>query len=269
MSAIVEITSLQNSRIKEVVKLRDRKFREEKQKILVEGYRAVHRALERGFQFEEFYFSESFFLGTNEKSLIKKIGEQGAGLFSVAEHVFPKICYRDRPEGLVGVLPYFETSIEKLSLEGKHMPLFLVVEAIEKPGNLGTMLRTADAVGVNGLIICNRCTDIFNPNVIRASTGAIFSVPIVETSSEEALKWLREKNVASIAADPYASKNCYMQNLNQPLALILGAEQVGLSRLWKEKADSLVNIPMLGMADSLNVAQAATVLLFEARRQQL
>ena len=268
MNSVTDITSNQNARIKFLVKLRDRRCREENKKMLVEGYREVTRALEKGMKFEEFYFSESFFLGQNEPAVIEKIAQTGAQMYRVSESVFPKICYRDRPEGLVGVLPFFDTSINNLSLEGREFPLFLVVESIEKPGNLGTMLRTADAAGVNGLIICNSCTDIFNPNVIRASTGTIFSVPLAESTTEDTIKWLAKNKIKSIAADPYATNIYYEQNYIGPLAIVLGAEQFGLSSIWKEKSDVLVSIPMKGLADSLNVAQAGTILLFEALRQQ-
>lgn len=268
MKEIIELTSNQNARIKYLVKLRDRRAREEDKKMIVEGYREVTRALERGMKFDEFYFSEAFFLGQNEPGLIKKIEQSGAQMYRVSESVFPKISYRDRPEGLLGVLPFFDTSLNNLSMSGRKYPLFLVVESIEKPGNLGTMLRTADAVGVNGLIICNRCTDVFNPNVIRASTGTLFSVPLAEATSEEALLWLQNNKIKTVAADPFAKNVYYQQNYVGPIAIILGAEQFGLSQLWKDKSDILVSIPMNGLADSLNVAQAGTILLFEALRQQ-
>ncbi len=267
MKEIIEITSAQNARIKFLVKLRDRRTREAERKMLVEGYREVTRALECGKKFSEFYYSESFFLGENEKSVIQKVINSGAEVFSVSQSLFPKICYRDRPEGLVGVLPFFETSLNNLEVTNHVNPLYLVVESIEKPGNLGTMLRTADAVGVSGLIVCNRCTDIFNPNVLRASTGTVFSVPIAEATTEETIEWLKKHQIKTIAADPYAKTVYYKQNFTGPLAIILGAEQFGLSDTWKNKSDYLVSIPMRGLADSLNVAQAGTILLFEVKRQ--
>lgn len=268
MNEIIEITSNQNARIKYLVKLRDRRARETDKKMIVEGYREVTRALEQGMKLEEFYFSEPFFLGQNEPGLIEKIAKSGTQMYRVSENVFPKISYRDRPEGLLGVLPFFDTSLNHLKLSGRKYPLFLVVEAIEKPGNLGTMLRTADAVKANGLIICNRCTDVFNPNVIRASTGTLFSVPIAETTTEEAIEWLQKNKIKTFAADPYAKSVYYQQNFLGPVAIVLGAEQFGLSQKWKDNCDVLVNIPMLGLADSLNVAQAGTILLFETLRQQ-
>lgn len=268
MTETISLTSHQNAKIKYLVKLRDRRTREADRKILVEGYREVTRALERGMKFEEFYFSEEFFLGENEPGLIEKISKSGAQMYRVSESVFPKICYRDRPEGLLGVLPFFDTALDNLKLSGRKYPLFLVVESIEKPGNLGTMLRTADAVGVNGLIICNRCTDVFNPNVIRASTGTIFSVPLAEATSEETLAWLQKNKVKIVSADPFAKNIYYKQSFIGPVAIVLGAEQFGLSALWKEKSDVLVSIPMKGLADSLNVAQAGTILLFEVLKQQ-
>lgn len=267
MKETIEITSAQNPRIKFLVKLRDRRTRETERKMLVEGYREVTRALECGMKFTEFFYSESFFLGQNEQTVIQKITLSGTEMFSVSEAIFPKICYRDRPEGLVGVLPFFDTALSNLKVTEIPNPLYLVVESIEKPGNLGTMLRTADAVGVSGLIVCNRCTDIFNPNVLRASTGTIFSVPLAEATTDETIEWLQKNHVKTIAADPYAKTIYYKQNFLGPIAIILGAEQFGLSEKWKNKSDYLVSIPMSGLADSLNVAQAGTILLFEVKRQ--
>ena len=146
--------------------------------------------------------------------------------------------------------------------------LYLVAETIEKPGNLGSILRSADAVGATGVIICNRQTDIFNPNVIRASTGAIFSVPLVETSSGEALEWLRRHGIRTLAATPHTDRVYTENDMTCGTAIVVGAEQYGLSDYWMNSADVQVVIPMLGKMDSLNVATAATLLLYEAARQR-
>ncbi|PCJ52266.1 MAG: rRNA methyltransferase [Planctomycetota bacterium] len=264
--AIVEITSNQNQKIKDLVKLRNRRTREQERLMILEGYREVSRALEQGFVFKEFYFSKEYFLGENEGALLDKISESGCQMFDVAETIFPKIAYRDRPEGLIALMEFFDTSIEKIKLSAN--PLILVVESIEKPGNLGTMLRTADAAGVDALIICDRKTDIFNPNVIRASTGALFSVPIAESTTEVVLAWLKKNNINTVAADPFAKDLYFDIDYKGSTAFILGAEQFGLSQKIKSSADTLVNIPMKGLADSLNVSQAGTILLFEANRQR-
>jgi TrmH family RNA methyltransferase len=148
------------------------------------------------------------------------------------------------------------------------LPLYLVVEAIEKPGNLGTLLRGADAAGCAGVIVCDPVTDLFNPNVVRASTGVIFSVPCVVAEKERALEWLRGKGVRIVATTPAADTLYTDADLRGPLAVVMGGEQYGLSEFWLKNADLPVRIPMAGQADSLNVAMAAIITLFEAVRQR-
>ncbi len=145
-------------------------------------------------------------------------------------------------------------------------PFYLIAEAIEKPGNLGTMLRSSDAAGVSGVVVCDRCTDIYNPNVVRSSVGTLFTQTIIESTSEEAIAFLKKNKIAILAATPHA-KQCYTEvDLSGPLAIVVGTEQLGLSDTWMQAADLQVAIPMAGRADSLNVAAAATILLFEVVR---
>jgi len=143
-----------------------------------------------------------------------------------------------------------------------------VAEAIEKPGNLGTILRSSDAVGVDGLIVCDKCTDVYNPNVVRASVGTLFTVPVYETQGQQTIDWLREHQISIVAATPSAQIEYSQVDLTQPIAIAVGTEQLGLSDLWMKQADIQVRIPMLGVADSLNVAMATTLLLYEALRQR-
>ena len=146
--------------------------------------------------------------------------------------------------------------------------LYLIAETIEKPGNLGSMLRSADAVGATAMIVCNKQTDFYNPNVIRASTGAIFSVPLAEATSEECLAWLRSFGIRTLAATPHTKQNFTDADMAHGVAIVVGAEQFGLTPYWMDSADQKVVIPMLGLMDSLNVATAATILLYEAARQR-
>ena len=146
--------------------------------------------------------------------------------------------------------------------------LYLVAERIEKPGNLGAILRSADAAGANGIIVCDKCTDIYNPNVITASTGTLFSVPLAESSSAEAATWLKKNGIRTLAATPHTDKNYTEVDMAAGIAIIVGAEQYGLSNFWLDNADLKVKIPMLGLADSLNVATATTILLYESARQR-
>ena len=264
--SIIEITSHQNQRIKDIIKLKNRRTREKNQKTLFEGYRLISRALDANFSIEECYFCPSMFLGKNEQSLLNSLLSRGAKLIKVPESILQKMSYRDRPEGLVAVSSIKEHKLEDMPIIKNG--LYLVVEAIEKPGNLGSILRSADASGVDGLIICARCTDLYNPNVLRASTGAIFYVPIAECSSEEAINWLHSNNINTLAATPHAEKSYDDIDMTQSIAIVTGAEQYGLTPLWMENSKIKTRIPMCGQIDSLNVAIATSILLFEASRQR-
>ncbi len=262
---VIEITSLQNIKIKEVVRLRERRVREKEDRFIIEGYRELLRAVDAGFAIESLFFCPGFFLGTNENALIQRCRGQH---FSCSEKVFRKISYRDRPDGLLAVAPQRHRNLDDLSMDSNKPPFYVAAEAIEKPGNLGTILRSSDAAGVDGLIVCDRCTDIYNPNVVRASVGTLFTVPVVEAGGGETLNWLRRKGISILAATPHADQLYTEADLTKPLAIVVGTEQFGLSRLWMENADLQVRIPMLGVADSLNVATATTLLLYETVRQR-
>jgi RNA methyltransferase, TrmH family len=262
------LTSLQNPRIKFLVKLRDRRPRDREGKFLIEGYRGVRRALDCGWPLEELYVCPELFQGTNEAALIAACAETGALVFETTETVFRKIAYRDRPEGLLALAPQKRTALDQLP-QPPGPPLYLIAEGIEKPGNLGTMLRSADATGVDALLLADACTDLFNPNVVRASTGSLFHVPIAEASSADTLAWLRDRGVRTLAATPHADPLYTEADMTGPLAIVVGAEQYGLTQPWIDEADLAVRIPMLGQADSLNVSTATALLLYEAVRQRL
>lgn len=264
------LSSVQNPRIKQLVKLRDRSAREETDQFLIEGYRELLRAVDSGFPIDSLFICPDLFLGSNEQSLIERIRKNGAQILTCTKPVFEKISYRDRPDGLVGLAPQRHLTLANFDklLAGKENSFLVVAEAIEKPGNLGTILRSADAVGLDGLIVCDRCTDIHNPNVVRASTGTLFTVPVVETQGDETLNWLKQKKIAIVAATPSAEKEFTDVDLTGPIAIAVGTEQLGLSKRWMNEADIQVRIPMLGVADSLNVAMATTLLLYEALRQR-
>lgn len=261
-----KISSLQNPRVKELVRLRDRRPRDEAGVFLVEGYREILRALDRGVNLRELYFAPDWFLGANEPALLARAEAAGAKLFELTREAFAKIAYRERPDGLLAVAPQWRRRLEDLALPAA--PLLLVVEAIEKPGNLGTILRGADAAGCHAVIVCDPVTDIFNPNVVRASTGVLFSVPLVVEESARVRAWLRERGVRAVATTPAATTDYSAADLRGPLAIVMGSEQYGLSDFWLKEADLPVRIPMAGQADSLNVAMAAIITLFEAVRQR-
>jgi RNA methyltransferase, TrmH family len=263
---VEKITSLQNPRVKQLVKLRDRRPRDEAGVFLVEGYREVRRALEKGVRVQELYIAPEWFLGENEPALIAQAQAAGAQVFELSKEAFGKVAYRERPDGLLAVAPQWKRSLADLTM--KASPFLLVVEAIEKPGNLGTILRSADAAGVDALIVCDPVTDIFNPNVVRASTGVLFSVPVVVAESGPVRAWLKEKGIRAVATTPAATALYTATDLRGPLAIVMGSEQYGLSDFWLKESDAQVRIPMAGQADSLNVAMATIITLFEAVRQR-
>jgi TrmH family RNA methyltransferase len=268
--AALQITSVQNTRVKEALHLRDRKTRDLTDQFLIEGYRELLRAQEVHWAIQELFICRELFLGSNEDILIKKIASQGADILTCSEKVFRRLSYRDRPDGLLGVASQRHLTLQDLEarLSSKPFPFLAIAEAIEKPGNLGTILRSSDAVGLDGLIVCERCTDIFNPNVVRASVGTLFTVPVVEASNAETWEWLKKHNIQILAATPAAQLEFTEVDMRAPLAIAVGTEQLGLSDFWMQKADLQVRIPMRGAADSLNVAMATTLLLYEAVRQR-
>jgi TrmH family RNA methyltransferase len=263
---IEKISSLQNPRVKELVRLRDRRPRDETGVFLVEGYREIRRALEKNVTLRELYYAPDWFLGENEPALIEQARAAGAQLFELSKDAFAKVAYRERPDGLLALAPQWRRLLDDLTLSAS--PLLLVVEAIEKPGNLGTILRSADAAGCDAVIVCDPVTDIFNPNVVRASTGVLFSVPLVIAESAQVFAWLRAKKIRAVATTPAAKTPYTSADLRGPLAVVMGSEQYGLSEFWLKNSDLPVSIPMAGQADSLNVAMATIITLFEAVRQR-
>lgn len=261
-----KITSLQNPRVKQLVKLRDRRPRDEAGLFLVEGYRQIRRALEKGVRLQELYFSPEWFLGENEPALIEQARQAGAQLYELSKEAFAKCAYRDRPDGLLAVAPQWRHALDDLKLG--PVPFLLVVESIEKPGNLGTILRSADAAGVDGVVVCDAVTDVFNPNVVRSSTGVLFSVPVVLADNQAVQAWLRARGIRIVATTPNTPLVYTQSELRGPLAIVMGSEQYGLSEFWLKQSDLLVRIPMAGQADSLNVAMATIITLFEAVRQR-
>lgn len=260
------ISSLQNENVKQVVKLRQRAHRDEQGLLIVEGERELQLALKNNRRPVSLFYCRDFFADRNEPMLINQCRAAGTEIISCAPGAFVKMAYRERPGGLLALVPQVKRDLSDLSFPGH--PLLVVAEAIEKPGNLGTILRSADAAGADAVIVCDRCTDINNPNVVRASLGAIFTVPVAEASSEEAVKWLAAKRIQILAASPNAKLDYVKADFLRGTAVVVGEEQQGLSDLWMKAADLQVRIPMRGQIDSLNVAAAATIFLFEAVRQR-
>ncbi len=263
-----ELTSPANPKVKYVVKLRSCSTREETGDMIVEGFRECRRALDNGYRPRAMFHCPDLYLkNENERQLVDDAERAGADVFLCSKSAFAKMAYKERPDGLLMVGPHVSMRLSDLNLPPNA--LVVVAESIEKPGNLGTILRSADAARVAAVIVCDRTTDIHNPNVVRASTGTMFSVPIVEASSEEALAWLKAMNFKILAATPHAERLHFEVDLTGNVAIALGAEQYGLTQKWMDGAELRVRIPMLGLADSLNVSAAATILLYEAVRQRM
>ena len=260
------IHSRQNPRVQALARLRDRAERDARGRFLVEGLRELSRALERKVAVEEIYFCPALFRAPGAVDLITRAREAGIPCCELGDSAFDKVSGREGPDGLIGVAETWDCSLARLA-PGPN-PLLLVVEAVEKPGNLGALLRTADSAGCDALIVCDPVTDLFNPNVIRAAQGAAFSMPVAVASSTETLAWLKERKVRVLATTPDGAQPLWDVDAKGPVAIVMGSEKDGLGATWLKGADARVFIPQAGLSDSLNVATAAAICLFEAVRQR-
>ena len=256
------ITSLHNPTVKNLVKLRQRRERDRQKLLLIDGARALRLALHNALPLTTIYFAEH--VAPVHADLLHQARAAGIALQAVTAAVFHKIGYGDNPDGVLSIAP--QPSVCLAHLPCTAVPLYLITEGLEKPGNLGAILRSADAAGVTGLIVCESQTDIWNPNVIRTSQGAFCTVSIAVATAVETQHWLRQHPMQLLAATPTASRLYTAVDLRLPSALILGAEHTGLSPTWRSATP--IRIPMAGQVDSLNVAQAASIILFEAVRQR-
>jgi RNA methyltransferase, TrmH family len=261
-----DITSRANPRIAAVVALRDRRERDRQGLTVVDGAREIRRALDAGADVVEVYVCEPRLAGPDARAALDAIERRALIATTVSEPVFQRIAFGERAEGLLAVVRIPDLDLGRLVLSDD--PLIVVIEGVEKPGNVGAILRSADGAGVDALIVSSPRTDPFNPNAIRASAGTIFSVPIAVASSEATLDWLRDRGIRPVAARVGAAMPYAEADLRGPLAIVLGTEADGLSAVWTDDAVESVGIPMRGVADSLNVSVSAAVLLYEARRQR-
>ena len=259
----MRIESPKNPQVKALVKLRERRTREREKRYLIEGAREVGRALSAGVELETLYVCEDFLNAEGQEVLALADTLAHIHLSSIA---FQKVSYRDAPDGLLAVAPMRETSLA--SLEVKPDALFLVMVGLEKPGNLGALLRTADGVDADAVFVTGTGTDLTNPNVIRASMGSVFSRPVLNVEANELLAWLRKRKVNIVATTPHTGLSYWDADYKRSAAIVLGAEHEGLSEAWLKAAQSRVSIPMQGLADSLNVGTAGALLLYEAVRQR-
>jgi TrmH family RNA methyltransferase len=261
-----QITSPANPRVKALVRLRDRREREQEGRFLIEEPLVIARARAAGQPFLEIWACPDL-LSAEGAALYDALRRDGVAAVEAPAVVMHKLAYRERSEGLLAVAPRRLRQLEDLELPVSPPPLLVVLEDIEKPGNLGAVLRIADGVGAHAVLAVGHA-DLDNPNVLRASRGAFFTVPTVAAPREELLAWLRAHDVRVLAASPDGAHLWDDCDLTTPVALVLGAEHGGLSPMLRAACDGTVCIPMHGAGDSLNVATAAAVLLYEAARQR-
>jgi TrmH family RNA methyltransferase len=263
------IESLQNKRIKEAVKLGKRNERDRQQRTLVEGRRETERALLAGIRPVEVFICSDI-LGAEADALVETLNAAGVStntLFDTTPAVYAKLAYRSDTGGIIMIVPYFARALRDLTLSPN--PLLLVVEGVEKPGNLGAILRTADGAGVDAVIVTNGATDLHNPNTIRAALGACFTVPVAEARNDQTLAYLRSHQIQTVATSPGASRLYWDADYKPATALLLGSEAEGLSPSWLAQADTSVRLPMQGTVDSLNLSTATAIVLYEALRQRV
>ncbi|MBX3415049.1 MAG: hypothetical protein KF708_20365 [Pirellulales bacterium] len=261
------ITSTQNPRVKQAAALRDARDRAQQQRFLIDGAREIRRALLGGLHIVEYFVCRENLRTQEAQQALDELTTTSAARFDVSPGVLEKIAFGQRNEGLVAVARPPEQSLDELELAASGVVAVLV--GLEKPGNVGAIVRSADAAGVAAVIVADPVSDLFNPNTIRASLGTIFTVPCRTATSERALAWLRQRGVDSIvAARPDAARDYAEVDLSGRTALVLGSEAAGLSDVWRAPEITALRLPMLGAADSLNVSATAAVLFYEALRQR-
>lgn len=266
------ITSLQNARVKEAIKLRDRRQRNKQQRFVIDGAREVDRALAAGVDLVEIFLCEELCHSPESQSVLQRLAVRtgsaasGCAVWPVTPQVMAKLAFGDRAEGVVAVAHARSRRLSELVLP--ENPLVAVLAGIEKPGNLGAILRSADGAGVDAVLVVDGGTDLENPNAIRASLGTIFQVPSAVASADEVLDWLRGRGFRIFAARLDAQLDHTQADLRGPTALVLGSEAAGLDSRWTAADVTPIRLPMRGIADSLNVSATAAVLFYEALRQR-
>ncbi len=259
------ITSLTNPRVKAAVRLRDRREREATGLTVVDGAREILRALDAGVRVETAFVAEDLLRSPDAFAVADQLRHRPATI-AVSPAVLAKVAFGERSDGIVAVVETPHATLADLAVP--EDALIVVLEGVEKPGNLGAVLRTADGAGADAVIAADPRTDPFNPNAIRASLGTIFALPVVSATTAETLAWLVERGIRPVATIVDAPTNYAAADLRGPLAIVLGSEADGLTRAWHAPGVTLISIPMHGIADSLNVSTAAAIVLYEAVRQR-
>lgn len=258
------ITSLQNRAIKNIAKLSKNRERREQQLFVIEGARELMLALQGGYQVEALYLCRTMFENSKYPDLLERIPE--TSLYEITPAVFARIAYRENSDGVVALAKPKLHRLNDLTLTAN--PFLIILESVEKPGNLGAVLRTADAAAVDAVIICDPQTDLYNPNVIRSGVGGLFTVQTAVCSADEALEWLTLHGIRSYAAELGAAHFYQDIDFRQPSAIVMGSEADGLTRFWLDHSSERIKIPMRGEIDSLNLSVSTAVITFEAMRQR-
>jgi TrmH family RNA methyltransferase len=257
------ITSTQNPKVKSLIALEKPRERRKQQLFIIEGKREIELAIEAGYKIGNLFFCEEIIRPDEIPASLKN----DKLLVPVSREVFDKIAIRESTGGMIAVAEQKVHSLQDIQLSKN--PLILILEAVEKPGNLGAVLRTADAAGIDAVIISDPQTDFYNPNVIRSSVGCVFTNQLAAATSEETIAWLKKNQIRIFCTSLQASKPYHLINYTQPCAIVMGTEATGLSEIWTKNSDANIIIPMRGKIDSMNVSNATAVVAFEAVRQRL
>ncbi len=266
---IETITSAQNPKIKTLLELQEKsKARRREGLFVVEGARELLHCISTGYQVHTLFICTDILSedALNEITAAISANDGRCGCFSIPKHIYEKVAYRGSTEGVIAELRCKSHGLEDLQV--KENPLVVVLESVEKPGNLGAILRSADASGVDAVIVCDPLTDMYNPNLIRSSIGGIFTVPTAAASSEDTIKWLKDRGIKIYTAQLQDSEWYYDTDMIKGTAIVMGTEATGLTDVWRKAADAHIKIPMLGRLDSLNVSVSAAILMYEAVRQR-
>ena len=259
-----EITSIQNSYIKNLLKLQEKSRERKKQGLfIIEGKREISLAIEANYEFDTVLFYADVI---SEKDVLH-LFNANVNRIEISKEVYQKLAYRDSTEGIIAVAKTKDFSLQNINFKNPN-PLILVAESIEKPGNIGALLRTADAANVDAVFIANPKSDLYNSNIIRSSVGCLFTNQIAIGSSEEIISFLKEQNIDIYAATLQNSNEYHKENYTKASAVVVGTEATGLSEIWREKATQNINILMQGKIDSMNVSVAAAIVIFEVKRQR-
>ncbi len=259
-----KISSVQNPFVKQLVQLKEKsKLRKQTGLFIIEGKREISLAIKGCYKLESLYYCTDLFSAAEAAALIS----YATNIIEISKAVYEKVAHRDSTEGVIAVAKANKLSLSNLKITSEN-PLILVAESPEKPGNIGALLRTADAANIDAVIIANPLTDIYNPNIIRSSVGGVFTVPISTGTTNEVIQYLKSNNIAIYTAILQESVPYDSINFRTPSAIVIGTESTGLSKKWRQSSTAKIQIPMQGESDSMNLSVAAGILIFEAKRQR-